>query len=157
MSAAPILFGMWDRVTKYVTSGATLFGCFTGFWSIVLFGYIREGNIATGMNYVFFKYYDWPSFVIPIIASTLGVGLWAAAENAIRRALNRPLPVLPALAAHSADDDQRDPAILGVDNGVCMEDTTVTECRRTEDVEATGCAGRYHLGIEDVESNKVDS
>jgi hypothetical protein len=101
-----------------------LFACFTGFWSIVLFGYIRKGDIAKGMNYVFFKYYDWPSFVIPIIASTLGIGLWAAAENAIRKFLNRPLPALPALAVHSADDGQTNPAIPGPDHRVCVEDKT---------------------------------
>jgi len=111
MSAAPILLGMWDRVSKRVTSGAALFGCFTGFWSIVLFGYIREGNIANGMNYVFFKYYDWPSFLIPIIASTLGVGLWAAAETAIRKFLNRPFPVRPVLA----DDGETNPPIPELD------------------------------------------
>ncbi|KAI8599246.1 hypothetical protein EDD21DRAFT_416980 [Dissophora ornata] len=89
----PLLLGLVERLEGYVTGWSMVFGMITGFFSIVVFGYLKMGNLADGMQYTFIDAYDWPSFVLPIVFSFIGVLLAAAVEGAIRKSLGLTYPV----------------------------------------------------------------
>ncbi|KAF9431302.1 hypothetical protein BGZ94_000009 [Podila epigama] len=91
--AIPVLIGLVERLEGYVTSWSMVFGIITGFTSIVVFGYFKMGNIADGMKYVFIDSYDWPSFVLPLVFSLIGIFVAVAIEGAIRKACGLPFPV----------------------------------------------------------------
>ncbi|KAF9340374.1 hypothetical protein BGX26_009013, partial [Mortierella sp. AD094] len=79
----------------------------TGFLSIVVFGYIKMGNLADGMKYTFIDSYDWPSFVLPLVFSFIGVFIAAVIEGAIRKACGLAYPVplsIPPQAERNADE-----------------------------------------------------
>ncbi|KAG0212480.1 hypothetical protein BGX28_006247 [Mortierella sp. GBA30] len=91
--AVPLLLGLVDRLEGYVTGWSMVFGIITGFFSIVVFGYLKMGNMTDGMNYVFIQSYDWPSFVLPLVFSFIGVFVAVAIEGAIRKAFGMAYPV----------------------------------------------------------------
>ncbi|KAG0031895.1 hypothetical protein BGZ81_000325 [Podila clonocystis] len=84
--ATPVLLGLVTRLEGIVTGISMLFGIVTGFFSIVVFGYIKMGNLKDGMEYTFTVSYDWPSFVLPLVFSTVGTLLAAYVESLIRKA-----------------------------------------------------------------------
>ncbi|KAG0235152.1 hypothetical protein BGW41_000903 [Actinomortierella wolfii] len=92
-SAVPVVLGLVTRLEGYITGISMLFGIFTGFWSICVFGYLKMGDFDTGMKFVWTESYDWPSFVLPLVFSTIGVFLAAGVEGAIRKACGMEYPV----------------------------------------------------------------
>ncbi|KAG0003246.1 hypothetical protein BGZ80_005831 [Entomortierella chlamydospora] len=100
--SVPLLLGLVERLEGYVTGWSMVFGMITGFFSIVVFGYFKTGNLADGMQYTFIDYYDWPSFVLPLVFSFIGVFIAAAIEGAIRKACGfaYPVPLTPPPRAH---------------------------------------------------------
>ncbi|KAF9174527.1 hypothetical protein BGX21_000899 [Mortierella sp. AD011] len=100
--SVPLLLGLVERLEGYVTGWSMVFGMITGFFSIVVFGYLKTGNLADGMQYTFIDYYDWPSFVLPLVFSFIGVFIAAAIEGAIRKACGfaYPVPLTPPPRAH---------------------------------------------------------
>ncbi|KAI7826017.1 hypothetical protein BC939DRAFT_378096, partial [Gamsiella multidivaricata] len=84
--AVPLLLGLVDSLEGYVTGWSMVFGMITGFFSLVVFGFLKLGNIADGMHYIFIEAYDWPSFVLPLVFSAIGVFIAAAIEGVIRKA-----------------------------------------------------------------------
>ncbi|OZJ03895.1 hypothetical protein BZG36_03953 [Bifiguratus adelaidae] len=93
ISMCPILLGLSERLEGYVTAWSTALGMLMGFFSVMVFGTLSQGSVSAGMYYCFFVSYDWPSFVIPIIASVVGVFVGVFIEFLIRRALGLPFPV----------------------------------------------------------------
>ncbi|KAG0346828.1 hypothetical protein BG004_000749 [Podila humilis] len=91
--ATPVLLGLVTRLEGIVTGISMIFGIITGFFSIVVFGYIKMGNLADGMHYTFVVSYDWPSFLLPLVFSTVGTLLAAFVEGAIRKSMGFAYPV----------------------------------------------------------------
>ncbi|KAF9307470.1 hypothetical protein BGZ74_000029 [Mortierella antarctica] len=91
--ATPVLLGLVTRLEGIVTGISMLFGIVTGFFSIVVFGYLKMGNLEAGMKYTFTESYDWPSFVLPLVFSTVGTLLAALVEGLIRKACGFAYPV----------------------------------------------------------------
>ncbi|KAG0304105.1 hypothetical protein BGZ98_005921, partial [Dissophora globulifera] len=91
--SVPLLMGLIDRLEGYMTGWSMIFGIITGFFSIVVFGYLKMGNFSDGMHYVFIESYDWPSFVLPIVFSFIGVLVAIAIEGGIRKVLSLTYPV----------------------------------------------------------------
>ncbi|KAF9963972.1 hypothetical protein BGZ65_003226 [Modicella reniformis] len=92
--AVPLLLGLVDRFEGYITGWSMVSGIITGFFSIVVFGYIKmDGDIANGMTYTFIDAYDWPSFVLPLVFSFIGVFFAAGVEGALRKACGLTYPV----------------------------------------------------------------
>ncbi|KAF9160190.1 hypothetical protein DFQ26_005788 [Actinomortierella ambigua] len=96
-SAMPVVLGLVTRLEGYITGISMLFGMFLGFWSICVFGYLKKGDFQAGMTFVFTESYDWPSFVLPLVFSCIGVFLAAAVEGAVRKACGwqYPIPLNP--------------------------------------------------------------
>ncbi|KAG0340422.1 hypothetical protein BG000_011981 [Podila horticola] len=91
--ATPVLLGLVTRLEGIVTGISMLFGIVTGFFSIVVFGYLKMGNLKDGMEYTFTVSYDWPSFLLPLVFSTVGTLLAAFVEGLIRKACGFAYPV----------------------------------------------------------------
>ncbi|KAF9205235.1 hypothetical protein BGZ49_004305 [Haplosporangium sp. Z 27] len=89
----PLLLGLVTRLEGYVTGWSFVFGIITGFFSIVVFGYLKMGSLAAGMQYTFVDSYDWPSFVLPLVFSFIGVFFAAGLEGIIRKSLGLAYPV----------------------------------------------------------------
>ncbi|GJJ71239.1 hypothetical protein EMPS_03589 [Entomortierella parvispora] len=89
----PLLLGLVDRLEGYVTAWSFVFGMIMGFFSIVVFGYVKMGSMAAGMQYTFVDAYDWPSFVLPIVFSFIGVFMAVGVEGLIRKSLGLAYPV----------------------------------------------------------------
>ncbi|KAF8931651.1 hypothetical protein EDD21DRAFT_341228 [Dissophora ornata] len=84
--AVPLLLGLVDCLEGYVTGWSMVFGMISGFSSLVVFGFLKTGDIMDGMQYVFIDAYDWPSFVLPVVFSIIGVFIAVAVEGVIRQA-----------------------------------------------------------------------
>ncbi|KAF9110216.1 hypothetical protein BGX27_006634 [Mortierella sp. AM989] len=91
--AIPLLLGLVDRLEGHVTGWSMVFGMITGFLSIMMYGYIKMGSLAAGLQYTFIDAYDWASFVLPLVFSFIGVFIAAAVERAIRKACGFAYPV----------------------------------------------------------------
>ncbi|KAF9354232.1 hypothetical protein BGX34_011149 [Mortierella sp. NVP85] len=108
--AVPLLLGLVDRFEGIVTGWSMVFGIITGFFSIVVFGYLKNGkDLAVGMQYAFIESYDWPSFVLPLVFSFIGVFVAAGVEGVIRKACGFEYPVplnLPPQAHAEADQKE---------------------------------------------------
>ncbi|KAG0048855.1 hypothetical protein BGZ83_006253 [Gryganskiella cystojenkinii] len=91
--AVPLLLGLVDRFEGFVTGWSMVSGIITGFLSIVVFGYLKKGNMSEGLHYTFVESYDWPSFVLPLIFSAVGALLAALVEKYIRLACGFEYPV----------------------------------------------------------------
>ncbi|KAF9438700.1 hypothetical protein BGZ76_005645 [Entomortierella beljakovae] len=91
--AIPLLLGLVTRLEGYVTGWSMVSGIVTGFFSIAVFGYIKMGNFSDGLHYTFVESYDWPSFVLPLVFSFIGVFVAAAIEGVIRKACGFAYPV----------------------------------------------------------------
>ncbi|KAF9583095.1 hypothetical protein BGW38_010263 [Lunasporangiospora selenospora] len=120
--AVPLLLGLVTRLEGRVTGWSMVFGIITGFFSIVVFGYIKMGNINDGMKYVFIDSYDWPSFVLPPVFSLIGALFAAGVECIIRKSfgLVYPVPMAfpPQAALHesSLDTVSEASSVGGVEN-----------------------------------------
>ena len=100
--AVPLLLGLVDRYEGFITGWSMVSGIITGFLSIVVFGYAKKGSMSEGLHYTFIESYDWPSFVLPLVFSAVGVFLAGYLEMGIRRTcgFQYPVPlVLPAEAS----------------------------------------------------------
>ncbi|KAG0081408.1 hypothetical protein BGZ93_006462 [Podila epicladia] len=108
--AIPVLLGLVDRLEGYYTGWSMVFGIITGFFSIVVFGFLKMGDLSAGMKYVFIDSYDWPSFVLPLVFSLIGIFVGIGIEGAIRKACGMPFPIaldIPrAAVAHHDNDSQ---------------------------------------------------
>ncbi|KAF9337873.1 hypothetical protein BGZ91_009191 [Linnemannia elongata] len=102
--AVPLLLGLVDRFEGYVTGWSFITGVLSGFLSIVVFGYVKVGDWYEGLRYTFVLAYDWPSFVLPLIFSAIGVAIAAFIEGAIRKALGLAYPVPLAFVPQGHDD-----------------------------------------------------
>ncbi|KAF9580260.1 hypothetical protein BGW38_003165 [Lunasporangiospora selenospora] len=51
------------------------------------------GSLSAGMHYTFMESYDWPSFVLPLVFSAIGVAIAAAIECGVRKSLGLAYPV----------------------------------------------------------------
>jgi hypothetical protein len=51
------------------------------------------GNLSDGMHHVFIEAYDWPSFVLPLVFSFIGVLIAIGIEGSIRKTLSLAYPV----------------------------------------------------------------
>ncbi|KAF9926486.1 hypothetical protein FBU30_003957 [Linnemannia zychae] len=102
--AVPLLLGLVDRLEGYVTGWSFVTGVLTGFLSIVVFGYLKVGGWYEGLQYVFIQAYDWPSFVLPLIFSGIGVMIAAYIEGLIRKALGLEYPIPLSFVPHGHGD-----------------------------------------------------
>ncbi|KAI8800337.1 hypothetical protein BJ742DRAFT_841981, partial [Cladochytrium replicatum] len=93
ISAIPLLCGLSERLDGYVSEGAALFGVVTGFIGVSGLGWITMGNLADGLNYIFFVSYDWPTFVVGPIASIAGIALYAGGEMIVRKSMGWTYPL----------------------------------------------------------------
>ncbi|KAF9105181.1 hypothetical protein BGX27_009777 [Mortierella sp. AM989] len=91
--AVPLLSGLVTRLEGYITGWSMIFGMLTGFFSIAAFGYIEKGSWSDGLRYTFVEAYDWPSFVLPLIFSTIGIFIAVGIEGVIRKACGFAFPV----------------------------------------------------------------
>ncbi|KAF9367819.1 hypothetical protein CPC16_005981, partial [Podila verticillata] len=91
--AIPVLLGLVDRLEGYYTGWSMVFGIITGFFSIVVFGYLKMGDLSAGMQYVFIDSYDWPSFVLPLVFSVVGIFVGIGIEGVVRKACGLPFPI----------------------------------------------------------------
>ncbi|KAF9205236.1 hypothetical protein BGZ49_004306 [Haplosporangium sp. Z 27] len=89
----PLLLGLVESLEGYVTGWSMISGMITGFFSIVVFGYLKMDNLYDGMKYTFIDSYDWPSFVLPLIFSFIGVFIAAGVEGFIRKSCGFTYPV----------------------------------------------------------------
>ncbi|GJJ73374.1 hypothetical protein EMPS_05732 [Entomortierella parvispora] len=107
--AVPLLLGLVDRFEGFITGWSMVSGIITGFFSIVVFGYVKKESMSEGLHYTFIESYDWPSFVLPLVFSIVGVFLAAFLEKAIRLSfgLQYPVPlVIPSEAASTEHGEQ---------------------------------------------------
>ncbi|KAK9721735.1 hypothetical protein K7432_003202 [Basidiobolus ranarum] len=82
--ALPVLLGVSRRVKDYVTPGSVLFGCLTGFFSILVYGYFKmDHQVLQGLHFCFFVSYNYPQFVIALCFSVLGVFAWGVPAKLI--------------------------------------------------------------------------
>ncbi|KAG0248227.1 hypothetical protein BG011_000327 [Mortierella polycephala] len=104
----PLLLGLVDRFEGHITGWSMVFGIISGVLSLVVFGYLKMGDIDAGMRYVFIESYDWPSFVLPLIFSCIGVFFAAAVEAAIRKACGfaYPVPLKFPPQAHASNTEE---------------------------------------------------
>ncbi|KAG0007657.1 hypothetical protein BGZ80_004397 [Entomortierella chlamydospora] len=105
--AVPLLLGLVTRLEGIVTGWSMVTGIITGFFSIVVFGYIKMGSMSEGLHYTFVESYDWPSFLLPLVFSFIGVFIAAFVEKIIRISFGFSYPVplnLPPEAAGSEDE-----------------------------------------------------
>jgi len=113
----PLLLGLVDCLEGYVTAWSFVFGNITGFFSIVVFGYVKMGSLAAGMQYTFVDAYDWPSFVLPIVFSFIGVFFAAGVEGLIRKSFGLAYPVPmnfpPGTRAHENEAAKGSASTLG--------------------------------------------
>ncbi|KAF9199679.1 hypothetical protein BGZ49_010180 [Haplosporangium sp. Z 27] len=91
--AVPLLLGLISRLEGFVTGWSMITGIITGFFSIVVFGYLKMGSMSEGLHYTFVESYDWPSFVLPLVFSFIGVFLAAFVEMGIRKTFGFAFPV----------------------------------------------------------------
>ncbi|KAF9437242.1 hypothetical protein BGZ76_001531 [Entomortierella beljakovae] len=115
--APPLLLGLVDCLETYITGWSVVFGMISGFSSLVVFGFLKTGHIMDGLQYVFIDAYDWPSFVLPLIFSTIGAFIAAAVEGAIRQTFGLAIPVPLNVTPHGHSEH--------VDSGT--SDATSTE------------------------------
>ncbi|KAF9116696.1 hypothetical protein BGX27_000078 [Mortierella sp. AM989] len=107
--AVPLLLGLVSRLEGFVTGWSMVTGIITGFFSIVVFGYIKMGDMSEGLHYTFMVSYDWPSFVLPLVFSFIGAFLAAFVEMGIRKTFGLRFPVpleFPPVAARSGDESK---------------------------------------------------
>ncbi|KAF9084024.1 hypothetical protein BGX29_002775, partial [Mortierella sp. GBA35] len=102
--AVPLLLGLVDRLEGYITGWSFVTGVLSGFLSIVVFGYVKVGDWYEGLRYTFVLAYDWPSFVLPLIFSFIGVMIAAFIEGSIRKALGLAYPVPLSFIPHGHED-----------------------------------------------------
>ncbi|KAF9369371.1 hypothetical protein BGX21_005991, partial [Mortierella sp. AD011] len=105
--AVPLLLGLVTRLEGIVTGWSMVTGIITGFFSIVVFGYIKMGSMSEGLHYTFVESYDWPSFLLPLVFSFIGVFIAAFVEKIIRISFGFSYPVplnLPPEAAGVEDE-----------------------------------------------------
>ncbi|KAK9762709.1 hypothetical protein K7432_011294 [Basidiobolus ranarum] len=81
--AAPILLGLSRRLEHYVTTCSVIFGWILGFLSVLIFGYLKVGDVLGGLHYTFFEVYDYPSFLLALTFSIIGVFLWGVPAHII--------------------------------------------------------------------------
>ncbi|KAF9186745.1 hypothetical protein BGZ51_001770 [Haplosporangium sp. Z 767] len=91
--AVPLLLGLVTRFEGFVTGWSMVSGIITGFFSIVVYGYVKMGNMSDGLHFTFVESYDWPSFVLPLIFSFIGAMLAAFIEKCVRKACGFAYPV----------------------------------------------------------------
>ncbi|KAG0196168.1 hypothetical protein BGX28_010497 [Mortierella sp. GBA30] len=91
--AVPLLLGLVTCLEGFVTGWSLISGIVTGFFSIVVFGYLKKGSLSEGLHYTFMESYDWPSFVLPLVFSCIGVFLAGYIEMGIRKACGFEYPV----------------------------------------------------------------
>ncbi|KAF9957585.1 hypothetical protein BGZ70_009472 [Mortierella alpina] len=105
--AVPLLLGLVDRLEGHVTGWSMVSGIITGFFSIVVFGYLKMGDFDAGMEYVFLVSYDWPSFVLPLVFSFIGVFVAAGIECVVRKScgLAYPVPLNLPPQAHGTQEE----------------------------------------------------
>jgi predicted small lipoprotein YifL len=103
--AIPLLVGLITRFEGFVTGWSMVTGIITGFLSIVVFGYIKMGDMSAGLHYTFVESYDWPSFVLPLVFSFLGVMLAAIVEKYLRIACGFKYPVPLTLPPEAVGPD----------------------------------------------------
>ncbi|KAG0300212.1 hypothetical protein BGZ98_009363 [Dissophora globulifera] len=101
----PLLMGLIERLEGYMTGWSMVFGMITGFFSIMVFGYLKMGNLADGLHYTFIEAYDWPQFLLPLVFSFIGVLVGCVIEGGIRKAFGLAYPV-PLRARPQAHVDQ---------------------------------------------------
>lgn len=95
----PLLFGFVPALDNIVTGGAALFGslfgltalCFYAVWNAA----VESGMPFTGDNvvasfrngfyYTFYYTWDWPSFMVGLVGSVVGVGMWVAVREGYYR------------------------------------------------------------------------
>ncbi|KAG0233160.1 hypothetical protein B0O80DRAFT_4007 [Mortierella sp. GBAus27b] len=109
--AVPLLMGLVDRFEGYVTGWSFVFGIISGFFSVMVFGYLKmDHDLGAGMDYAFITSYDWPSFVLPPVVSFFGVLFAAGVEGVIRKAfgLAYPVPLNLPPQAHVGDKEELD-------------------------------------------------
>ncbi|KAF9928962.1 hypothetical protein FBU30_002018 [Linnemannia zychae] len=107
--AVPLLTGLVTRFEGFVTGLSMIVGIITGFFSIVVFGYLKMGSMSAGLHYTFVESYDWPSFVLPPVFSFIGVMIAATVEKYLRIACGFKYPVpmnLPPEASRSDSGEE---------------------------------------------------
>ncbi|TPX69926.1 hypothetical protein SpCBS45565_g02087 [Spizellomyces sp. 'palustris'] len=98
-STLPLLLGLVRPLEGYVHGRSVLFGCIFSLFSVATYGSIKMGNFADGVREYFYLVYDWPPFVIALVASLVGVALAVFVELAVRKVLGWPLRVVHRPAA----------------------------------------------------------
>ncbi|ORX91814.1 hypothetical protein K493DRAFT_409134 [Basidiobolus meristosporus CBS 931.73] len=80
----PVLLGTFKQIKDYVTTASVLFGCFTAFMSILVYGYLQmDHDVLKGLHYCFFVSYNYPQFVIALCSSVIGVFVWGVPAKLI--------------------------------------------------------------------------
>ncbi|KAK9858885.1 hypothetical protein WJX84_001389 [Apatococcus fuscideae] len=91
---AGLIPGKWAE--RIVTPFTAIFGCWVGFAAVVVYAALRRHSwglsLSAALHQVFFEIYDWPPFVIALIASVAAVAAGAVFEMAVRACLKRPIP-----------------------------------------------------------------
>ncbi|KAI9011205.1 hypothetical protein BC832DRAFT_550007 [Gaertneriomyces semiglobifer] len=86
----PMLLGLSRRLEGYIQGHSCLFGCLFSLASVAVFGTLKTGSFTEGVRTYFYLVYDWPPFVIALVASVVGVALASGTEFVIRKALGKP-------------------------------------------------------------------
>ncbi|ORX93715.1 hypothetical protein K493DRAFT_222798 [Basidiobolus meristosporus CBS 931.73] len=90
--AAPILLGLSRRLEAYVTTASVIVGWITGFVAVMVFGYLKVGDVAGGLHYTFFEVYDYPSFLLALGFSVVGVFLWGVPAQLLTHGFSSKAP-----------------------------------------------------------------
>lgn len=135
IATVPLLLGLWEAADGYITAPSFFFGFVVGFFSVVVFGYLKTGDLYDGMQYCFFDEYDWPTFVLPLVFSFVGVALWVAMEGIVRRIMGKPFPILTERKAQL--EDMRRKAALAKEQGL---DTSQGSAEGREEKEMSSMA-----------------
>ncbi|KAJ1561174.1 hypothetical protein HK096_005732 [Nowakowskiella sp. JEL0078] len=104
ISALPILLGLWKRIDTYLSQWSALFGIFFAFWAVAIYGTIIQGDLGSGLYFIFFVSYDWPTFVIAPVASLVGIAIGITAEFGIRKVIGKQWPLSPSITQFTAVD-----------------------------------------------------
>lgn len=80
----PLLLGLVKPLEGYVHGRSVLFGCIFSLFSVATYGTVKTGSFTEGVKTYFYLIYDWPPFIIALVASLVGVAIAAGAEALLR-------------------------------------------------------------------------
>jgi len=86
----PMLLGLWEGGYHYIGGFGALFGCLFSLGSVIIYGVLIKDEPYVGLRYIFFEAYNWPAFMIALVASLMGLGLWVIVSQLWIRVVGLP-------------------------------------------------------------------